>query len=148
MLDMEPDIQLLKVGAATCPAKLSHAVFKYTEEGKQVVLTCLGVASLGVGIKSIILANRQTVTQGYFFLVTPSYQTQAALRPEYPAEERTVVVLKLKKAELSLWAGASVSRKVSAEKGRYVPTSAKPFPNMQLRFTEATRETAVSTQQT
>ena len=135
---MDHDIQNLKVGAATDPAKLSHAVFKYTEEGKHVILTCLGVASLGVGIKSIILANRQSVTQGYFFLVTPSYQTQAALRPEYPFEERTLIVLKLKKAELGLWAG-SPSRRGSAESRRLPPPLELPSPSTLLTSAEATR---------
>lgn len=94
---MEQPLQTLKVSNTTEVSSLAFAIHKFTQEGVQTELVCLGVLSTYTAIKAVIHANKLSVSENTLYYVFPAYRQAPALRPKSPEERKTVLVLSLRK---------------------------------------------------
>ncbi len=107
---------ILRVANTTEAQSLATAIVKFHEEGKKVVLTCLGVVALGVAAKAVILSNEQMAREGFVLSCYLSYRDMLAIKPETEGEEVTVVAIRLQRQEVgSLWAAKHQEIRGNAE---------------------------------
>ncbi len=89
-----PEDQDLKVANGTPVQALATAIVKYTEEGKYVYLSCIGVQAVAQAAKAVAAANGQTAPNGYVFLLLPWFHVAmipAEGMKDGPLVERTMV---------------------------------------------------------
>ena len=123
------DSQILRVGNATKTQALSWAIYRYSEEGKAVTLSCIGMMAVYTSIKAAIMANKLAASAGYAFFLLPYFQQSPALRPQVEGEERVTVCIRLRKTPIGagLWEEEHQGRRVPAEKGQWPSNFARHF---------------------
>ena len=65
----------LRVAGSTDTQLLATSLVKNEEEGKRVVLQCIGVAPISQALKAVALANGQVAPNGFVFTATPTFAT-------------------------------------------------------------------------
>lgn len=68
--------QILKVSNRTDVHKLAHSIVATEQEGKRVVISCIGVMTINQAVKAIAVANGKTAPRGYVFLTLPAFHTE------------------------------------------------------------------------
>ena len=67
----------LRVGGSTNVHHLAKSIVKSIEEGKQIILSCIGLPAISVAVKSVAVANGHTAPQGNVLYMLPSFQLKA-----------------------------------------------------------------------
>lgn len=84
--------QELKVASTTDVQLLATSIVKNSEEGKAVVLSCIGVQPQSQASKAVAIANGHVAPQGYIFLMCPSFHvTRFPDRVKQEMVERTAI---------------------------------------------------------
>lgn len=68
--------QILKVANRTDLYGLAHSIINHDREGKQVVISCIGVMCVNQGVKAVAVANGKTAPRGYVFMLIPYFHTE------------------------------------------------------------------------
>jgi stage V sporulation protein SpoVS len=84
--------QELKVAATTDVQYLATSIVRNTEEGKQVILSCIGVQPQSQAVKAVAIANGHVAPQGFVFVLLPSFHvTRFTDRVSMEQVERTAM---------------------------------------------------------
>ena len=73
---METSLLELRVGNATQAKTLATSILRYREEGRSIVLSCIGAVALSNGVKAVAMANGELAQQGMFLSVVPGFCTK------------------------------------------------------------------------
>lgn len=68
------DMIELRVSSTTSAPDLAIASLRYFEEGKKVVLSCIGARSIAEGVKAVAIANGEAAQQGKLMLALPAFE--------------------------------------------------------------------------
>ena len=63
----------LRVSKKTSSRSLATAILRHFDDGRRVVLSCIGASSLSQGIKSVAIAMGETCPQGDILCVVPAF---------------------------------------------------------------------------
>lgn len=81
--------QELRVAAGTGTHVLATSIVKNFEEGKRVVLSCIGVKSQSQALKAVAVANGYVAPKGFVFVMLPSFHVT-----RFPDKDQGCVVEK------------------------------------------------------
>lgn len=69
-------VQELKVAAGTPHQHLATAILRYLDEGKRVVLSCIGAQSVSQAMKAVAHAQGESAQQGRLIAVVPGWDSK------------------------------------------------------------------------
>lgn len=85
--------QILRVASNTGVSQLATSLLKYVQEGSDVTLSCIGVASIAQALKACARANGEAVTNGMCLSLVPTYALKKLVDGDGQETECTVLNL-------------------------------------------------------
>jgi len=81
-----------RVSNKTSVHDLATGIQRHVEEGKSVVLSCMGVAPNSTAVKAVAVANGRVAPQGFVFLIMPAFGSAMVTNKDHQGEvERTTI---------------------------------------------------------
>lgn len=68
-----PEEFVFRVSNGTDVHKLATSIVRSTDEGKRVIVACVGVQTISQAVKSVAIANGRTASRGFVFFMLPVF---------------------------------------------------------------------------